>query len=46
MIALLLFAAAAVPVLIGLWLVAWLFGDLFAGPARTTVRVRSGNRRR
>jgi len=46
MIAPLLFAAAAVPALIGLWLVAWLFGDLFAGAARTTVTVRSDHRPR
>jgi hypothetical protein len=46
MIAPLLIAAAAVPALIALWLVAWLFGDLFAGPASATVRVRSDNRPR
>ncbi len=46
MIAPLLIAAAAVPVLVALWLVAWLFGDLFAGSARATVRVRSDHRPR
>jgi hypothetical protein len=46
MIAPFVIAAAAVPALIALWLVAWLFGDLFTGPARTSVRVRSDQRSR
>ena len=46
MIASFLFAAGAALTLIALWLVAWLFGDLFAGPARTTVHVRSDHRPR
>ena len=40
------FAAAAAPALIALWLVAWLVGDLFAGPASATVRVRTDPRPR
>ena len=46
MIAPFLIAAATAPALIALWLAAWLFGDLFAGPARATVHVRSDHRPR
>lgn len=41
MIAPALFAFVAAPVLLALWVAAWLVGDLFAGPLPATVRVRS-----
>jgi hypothetical protein len=41
MIATVLVALAVAPILAGLWVLAWLLGDLFAGPVRTPVRIRS-----
>jgi len=46
MIAPFIIAAAAAPVIIALWLVTWLFGDLFAGLGTATVPVPSGGRPR
>ncbi len=41
MIAALLIATAAAPILLAIWVLAWLVGDLFAGPVRAPVRIRS-----
>jgi hypothetical protein len=43
MIAPVLVAVAIVPILLALWVVAWLVGDLFARPVPSPVRVRSGD---
>jgi hypothetical protein len=40
MIAAVLLALAAAPVLAVLWVAAWLVGDLFAGPVRAPIRIR------
>lgn len=45
MIATLLIGAAAVPILLALWVAAWTVGDLFDRP-RVRVRVRSRDTRR
>jgi hypothetical protein len=36
-----LVAFAVAPIIAGLWMLAWLVGDLFAGPVRAPVRIRS-----
>jgi hypothetical protein len=36
-----LVAFAVAPIFAGLWVLAWLIGDLFAGPVRAPVRIRS-----
>ncbi len=36
-----LVALVAAPVLLALWVLAWLVGDLFAGPSVAPVRIRS-----
>jgi hypothetical protein len=41
MIAPVLLAVAATPVLLAFWVVAWLVGDLFAGPVGAPLRVPS-----
>ena len=41
MIAPVLVAFAAAPIFAGLWVLAWLVGDLLAGPVRAPVRIRS-----
>jgi hypothetical protein len=41
MMAPVLIALIAAPMLIAFWVVAWLVGDLFANPAPSPVRVRS-----
>ncbi len=41
MIALVPIAAAAAPLLLAFWVLAWLVGDLFAGPVTAPVPVRS-----
>ena len=41
MLAPVLVALAATPMLLAFWVVAWLVGDLFAGPVTAPVRVRS-----
>jgi hypothetical protein len=43
MIAPLLIALAAAPILLAFWMVAWLVGDLFVGPVSAPVRVRSSD---
>jgi len=40
MIATVLLALAAAPIFAALWVVAWLVGDLFAGPVRAPIRIR------
>jgi hypothetical protein len=40
MMAPVLIALAAAPILVALWVVAWLVGDLFAAPVSAPVRVR------
>jgi len=34
-------AFAVAPIIAGLWVLAWLVGDLFAGPVRAPVGIRS-----
>jgi hypothetical protein len=46
MIAPLLLALMAMPAVVALWVVAWLVGDVFAGPVAAPVRVRSGDDQR
>ncbi len=41
MIAPVLIALVATPILVALWMAAWLVGDLFAAPVSTPVRIRS-----
>ncbi len=41
MMAPVLIALVGAPILVALWVVAWLVGDLFAGPVRAHVRIRS-----
>jgi hypothetical protein len=41
MIAPVLVAVAIAPILVALWVVAWLVGDLFAHPVPSPVRARS-----
>ncbi len=41
MIAPVLVAFVVAPFVAGLWVLAWLVGDLFAGPVRAPVRIRS-----
>jgi len=41
MIAPALIALAVAPIFAGLWVLAWLVGDLFAGPVGASVRIRS-----
>jgi len=36
-----LVAFAAAPIFAGLWVLVWLVGDLFAGPVRAPVQIRS-----
>ncbi len=43
MIAPVLAALAFAPIIAGLWVLAWFVGDLFAGPVRAPVRIRSNN---
>jgi hypothetical protein len=43
MIAPLLIAVAAAPILLAFWIVAWLIGDLFEGSVTAPVRVRSND---
>jgi hypothetical protein len=41
MIATVLVALVVAPIFAGLWVLAWLVGDLFAGPARAPVQFQS-----
>ncbi len=41
MIASVLVAFVVAPIFAGLWVLAWLIGDLFAGPVRAPVWIRS-----
>jgi hypothetical protein len=41
MMAPVLIALAAAPILVAFWVAAWLVGDLFAGPVTAPIRVRS-----
>jgi hypothetical protein len=39
-------AVIAVPFLVGVWVAAWLLGDLFTGRERAAIRVRPHNKLR
>jgi hypothetical protein len=41
MIAPMLVALAAAPIIAALWVLAWLIGDVFSGQMRAPVRIRS-----
>jgi hypothetical protein len=43
MIAPVLVALVAAPIIAALWVLAWLIGDLFSGPMRAHVRIRSND---
>ena len=43
MIAPVLVALVAAPIIAALWVLAWLIGDLFSGPMRAPVRIRSND---
>lgn len=43
MIAPVLLALAVAPIFAGIWVLAWLVGDLFSGLVRVPVRIRSND---